>query len=275
MYPSPPARTGSIVRYLDNGGVSLALETRGAGPRRILFAHGWISSRRIFYDVCSHLDANAYTMQLLDFRGAGLSDRPAGGYDLDGYASDLRAAIDIAGGPVEVVAHSMAGRVAQYVALDPPANLTRLILLAPGTAKSTPVSPQRRAVAEAAFGSRLAIERFQRGAMIREIPPDSMERLIDDALISSRDAWFGWYDHGRLPDFSERLESIRLPVLVVAGDRDPLMPPARLRRDVVAAINGALLISLRNVGHNIPLEMSAEVAAIIGRFAATREQQVG
>lgn len=111
--------------------------------------------------------------------------------------------------------------------------------------------------------------------MVREIPPDSMERLIDDALVCSREAWFEWYDRGRLADFSARLESIRLPVLVVAGERDPLMSPARLRRDVVAAINGALFISLRNVGHNVPVEMPSEVAAIIDRFAATRSQQVG
>ncbi len=263
------------MRYLDNDGVSLALEIRGAGPRRILFVHGWISSRRMFYDVCSHLNPNDYTMQMLDFRGAGLSDRPAGGYDLEGYASDLRTAIVDAGGPVEVVAHSMGARIAQFVALDPPKNLTRLTLVAPGMAKMGRVSEPRRAMSEAAFGSRLAIERFQRAVMIRDIAPDSMERLIDDALITSREAWFEWLGRGRLHDFSDRLASITLPVLVVAGDRDPLVAAARLRRDVVAAIKGCVLTSLRNVGHNIAVETPLELAAIIDQFGTSRALQTG
>ena len=275
MYPPPGKRMGAIVRYLDNDGVSLALETRGAGPRRILFVHGWISSRRMFYDVCDHLDPSAYTMQLLDFRGAGLSDRPAGGYDLDGYASDLRAAIVGVDGPVEIVAHSMGARIAQYVALDPPKNLKRLTLVAPGTAKMTRLSESRRAMSEAAYGSRLGIERFQRAAMIRDIAPDSMERLIDDALITSREGWFEWLGPDRQHDFSDRLASITLPVLVVAGDRDPLVPAARLRRDVVAAINGSVLTSLRNVGHNIPVETPLELATIIDQFGASRALQAG
>jgi non-heme chloroperoxidase len=272
MYPPPSTRTAAIVRYLSNEGVSLALETRGSGPRRILFVHGWISSRRMFYDVCNHLDPSLYTMQLLDFRGAGLSDRPATGYDLEGYASDLRTAIVEAGGPVEIVAHSMGARIAQFVALDPPENLTRLTLVAPGTAKMGRVTDPRRALSEAAFGSRLGIERFQRAAMIRDIPPDAMERLIDDALITSREGWFEWLDRGRIHDFSDRLGSITLPVLVVIGDRDPLVPAARLRRDVVAPIDGALVTVLRNVGHNIPVETPLELAAIVHQFAAKRAQ---
>lgn len=66
------ARTqASIVRYLDNGGLSLALETRGTEPRVLLFLHGWISSRRMFYEVVERLDLQAFTVHLLDFRGAG------------------------------------------------------------------------------------------------------------------------------------------------------------------------------------------------------------
>ena len=260
------------MRYLDNDGVSLALETRGAGPRRLLFAHGWISSRRMYYDVCAELRGTDYTLQLLDFRGAGVSDRPAGGYDLEGYASDLRTAIAAAGANVDVADHSMGGRVAQYVALDPPPNLKRLILIAPGTARAARSSERHRALTEAAFGSRLRIERFQRAAMMREIRPDAMERIIDDALVTPRDAWFGWYDAGRSLDFSDRLGEIALPTLVIAGEADPLAPPARLRREVADRIAGAAMITLRNVGHNIPVEVPAELAGIIERIDRYQER---
>jgi len=261
------ARTqASIVRYLDNGGLSLALETRGTGPRVLLFLHGWISSRRMFYEVVERLDLQAFTVHLLDFRGAGWSDRPNDGHDLAGYASDVRTALAAIGGHIEIVAHSMGGKIAQFVALDPPPNLKRLILVAPGSARAGRARPEHRALAEAAFGSRVRIERFQRAAMFRDIAPDAMERLIDDALIAQREAWFGWYDRGRHEDFSDRLGAITLPTIVIAGDRDPLAPAARLRRDVVGAIAGAVFITFKFVGHNIPVERPAELATLLERI---------
>jgi pimeloyl-ACP methyl ester carboxylesterase len=102
-----------MIRYLTSGEVTLALETRGRGPRSLLFAHGWISARRMWSDVVDRLDLDRFTAHLLDFRGSGLSDRPLEGHDLEGYASDLRAAL-AAVGPAAVVAHSMGGKVAQY-----------------------------------------------------------------------------------------------------------------------------------------------------------------
>ncbi|GAC1494129.1 MAG: hypothetical protein NVS1B2_10230 [Vulcanimicrobiaceae bacterium] len=254
----------SIVRYVDNDGLSLALETRGTGPRVVLFLHGWISSRRIFYEVAERLDPAEFTMHLLDFHGAGWSDRPATGYDLAGYASDVRAALAAIGGAVEIVAHGMGGTIAQYVALDAPPNLRRLVLVAPGTARASRPDARHRARAEAAYGSRLRIQRFQRAAMLREIAPDAMERLIDDALIAHRDAWFARYDREPI-DFFDRLAAIALPTIVVAGDRDVIATPARLQREVANAIAGSVFITLELVGHNIPLEQPAELAALLTR----------
>jgi pimeloyl-ACP methyl ester carboxylesterase len=249
-------RSSRIVRYLNNDGVALALETRGVGRRHLVFAHGWISSRRMFYDVVERLDPEKFTAHLLDFRGAGWSDRPADGHDVEGYASDLRAAIRDAGRSVTLIAHSMGAKIAQFVALDPPPNLERLVLVAPGSAKAMPPNERHRA---------------------RAIAPTSMERLIDDALIASREAWFGWYERGRGEDFFDRIGSIGLPTTVVAGELDTLAPPARLRRDVAGAIPGATFVMLRNVGHNIPVEMPAELAGIIERSdpKATPETRAG
>ncbi|GAC1546303.1 MAG: alpha/beta hydrolase [Vulcanimicrobiaceae bacterium] len=254
------------MRYLSNGDLSLALETRGTGPRQLLFVHGWISSRRMFYDVVDRLDPAVFSSHLLDFRGCGLSDRPLSGYDLAGYASDLRSALATLPGSVEVIAHSMGGKIAQYVALDPPSNVARLVLVAPSSPRGVLPRPEHRALAADAFGSRVRIGRFLRAAMFRDIPPDALAHLIDDALLAPHEAWFEWYDRGRLVDFSERVGTIALPTLVVAGDRDPLVPPRRLRSDVAGAISGAVLVTLKNVGHNIPVELPAELAGLIERL---------
>jgi len=255
-----------VDRFIDNAGVQLYVEVRGNGPRHVLFAHGWISSRRMWYDVVGRVDPAAFTLHLLDFRGAGRSDRPDYGHDLEGYAGDLRAAIASIDAPVTVVAHSMGGKIAQYVALAPPENLEKLVLIAPGTPRAYTTSERHRQMALDAFGSRVRIERFQRAAIVRDVSRQALERIVDDALIAQREAWFGWYDHGRNRDFSDRVSGIKLPCLAVAGQRDPLVAPSRVKRDVAHAIPGCLFVTLRDAGHNLPIEAPAEVAAMIEHF---------
>lgn len=254
------------MRFVDNDGVTLAVETRGRGGAALLFVHGWISSRRMWYDVIDRVDLGRFTAHAMDFRGVGASDRPREGHDLAGYAGDLRAVLASIDAPVTIVAHSMGGKVAQFVALDPPPNLQRLVLLAPGSARAFAMNPKHRALAEDAFGSRVRIERFQRAAMVRAVAPQTMVRITEDALLAQWEAWFGWYDRGRTADFSEHLGAIALPTAVMGADGDPLAPPARLRRDVVEPIRGALFIGLRGVGHNLPVEAPDEVAELIARF---------
>ncbi|GAC1402478.1 MAG: alpha/beta hydrolase [Candidatus Velthaea sp.] len=253
--------------YVRNGDMSLALETRGCGPVNVLCLHGWISSRRMWFDVADRLDPARYTLHLLDLRGAGLSDRPPTGHDLPGYASDVRAALASIDAPVTLVAHSMGGKIAQFVALEPPANLQRLVLLAPASAKGTRLDEKHRSLALDAFGSRTRIERFQRGAMTRPISAASMERIVNDALGAQREAWFGWYEHGRTADFFDRLGEIALPTVIVGGDCDPLAPPSRVRT-TAQAIRGALAVFLHDVGHNLPVEAPGEIAQLIDRLTA-------
>jgi pimeloyl-ACP methyl ester carboxylesterase len=220
----------------------------------------------MWYEVADRLDPQRFTCRLLDFRGSGLSDRPLVGHDFEGYASDLRAALADAGDAV-LIGHSMGGKLAQFVAAGRPAQLRKLILVAPGSAGAYSVNEKHRAMAEAAFGSRQRIERFQLAAMRRTVAPEVMERLVDDALIAQREAWFGWYDHGRGVDFIDRLGEIAVPTIVVAGEHDTLAPPHRVKREVVERIPGALFVNLRNAGHNLPVETPDELAAIIERVA--------
>lgn len=220
----------------------------------------------MWYDVLARLDPAVYTAHLLDFRGAGLSDRPMAGHDLEGYASDLRAAIGALGEPLTVVAHSMGAKVTQYVATAAPTAMRKMVLVAPGRAGAVKTTERHRALALEAFGSRRKIEAFQRAAMVREVPRSTMDRIVEDALVAQQQAWFGWYDHGRNADFAALLERIMLPTAVIAGERDPLAPAARVRRDVAGAIKGAIVVELRGCGHNLPVEAPEEVAAVIERF---------
>src|SRR4051812_8102529 len=95
--------------------VHLCLETLGSGSTHLLFAHGWMSSKRMWYEVPSYLDLQKYTVHLLDFRGSGQSDRPLEGHDLQGYASDLRSALREIAQPLILIGHSAGGKISQFV----------------------------------------------------------------------------------------------------------------------------------------------------------------
>lgn len=256
----------SVHTFIDHDGVRLCLERRGTGSRHVLFAHGWISSRRMWYDVVDRLDLQKFTVHLLDFRGCGISDRPETGHDLAGYASDLRAALQSVPGPAAIVAHSMGGRIAQFIATERPENLRRMILVAPGVAAASRPNEKQRALALAAFGSREKIERFQRAAMGVAVEEESMARIVDDALVAQREVWF-MAPGGRTLDFSDRLAHIEVPVLAIAAEKDPLAPPSRVKRDVANVIPGCVFLMLRNAGHNLPVEAPDEIAGAVERFA--------
>jgi pimeloyl-ACP methyl ester carboxylesterase len=222
----------------------------------------------MWHEVARRLDPEIFTLHLLDFRGCGLSDRPPSGHHIEGYASDALAVLSSINAPVTLVGHSMGGRVAQYVACIRPANLQRLILVAPGSAGGPRVSKRRATLALEAFGSRERIEAFQRAAMSVAIDPEVMRRIVDDALVAQREVWFGDPDRAAGIDFSERLAEIAVPALCIAGAKDPLAPPMRVRSDVVQKIAGALLVTLRNSAHNLPVEAPDEIASAITRFTS-------
>ena len=220
----------------------------------------------MWYDVVDRLDENRYTMHLLDFRGCGEADRPIEGHDLEGYAGDVRDALTSISEPVLLVGHSMGGKLAQLIASEHPRNLDRLILVAPGTAKAARFSQRHREMTLAAFGSKERVEAFQRAAMIRDVPTESMERIVDDALACQYEHWIGWYDRGRTIDFYDRVGEIDVPTLVIAGEKDPIAPASLVRRFVARAIPGALYVQLRNAGHNLPIEAPDEIADAVRQF---------
>ena len=67
-----------------------------------------------------------------------------------------------------------------------------------------------------------------------------------------------------------RPSELRVPALVLHGERDPLLRPAAARR-TAAAIDGARLVLLPGVGHDLPAavwpRVAGEVRALADRAA--------
>ena len=85
---------------------------------------------------------------------------------------------------------------------------------------------------------------------------------VRDTAAQSRQVGAKW--HGG------RLSELRVPALVLHGERDPLLRPAAARR-TAAAIDGARLMLLPGVGHDLPAavwpQVAGEVRALADRAA--------
>jgi pimeloyl-ACP methyl ester carboxylesterase len=85
---------------------------------------------------------------------------------------------------------------------------------------------------------------------------------VRDTAAQSRQVGAKW--HGG------RLSELRVPALVLHGERDPLLRPAAARR-TAAAIDGARLVLLPGVGHDLPAavwpRVAGEVRALADRAA--------
>jgi pimeloyl-ACP methyl ester carboxylesterase len=93
--------------------------------------------------------------------------------------------------------------------------------------------------------------------------------LVEDALICQKEAWMGWYDHGRTVDFSDALSNISIPCFLIAGEHDQVASEKRIRTEISEKLSGSQLVVLRDAGHNLPVELPKGIAQIISR-AATR-----
>lgn len=249
-------------------GVAIAYQTRGPGPRHLLFLHGWAGDGTYWDEMLQHLDLTGLRLLLADLRGHGASDHPLTGFTLERFARDMFAVADDAGAPqVVLVGFSMSGRFAQFMTCLEPERVLGQILIgpAPATAYSLPPEVHREWVGLS--GNRDAFRKGLQGYVREPLRPDVIDRFLDAAVKVPALALDETLKMCASPSFAARLAAAPTPSLVLGGLHDPLMPPEFLRQHVVALIPNARLVLL-DCGHEMPLEKSRETAALIEAFLA-------
>lgn len=117
--------SGSVVVQ---GGVRLHYVRGGQGEPLVLvhgFPQSWYAWRHVLPLLARH-----FTVIAPDLRGAGASDAPAGGYDKETLAGDLRGLVEQLGlGRIHLAGHDIGLMVAYAYAAKYPADVKRLALL--------------------------------------------------------------------------------------------------------------------------------------------------
>jgi pimeloyl-ACP methyl ester carboxylesterase len=251
-------------------GVDLHYELAGEGPT-IVLTHGIGGSGADFAPIVPGL-AQRYRVLTWDVRGFGTSARPAEGYSIAGFARDLAGLLDQLGIEQAVIgATSMGGTITQRFILDFPERTAAAVILS----TSSEVNARAR---DAWLQQADAIERDGMAAWLRRSRPaqytDEYLRAHPEALAAEEKRIAANPDghvYAQVTravadyNYTEELESVRVPALVLVGSKDPQTPPGG---SVIISrrIPGAELHILDGFGHGLPREAPEQVVALILAF---------
>jgi len=252
-------------------GVTIAYTTIGAGPRNLLFSHGWGGSSSGFFwqELLAHLDLTGLRMILVDARGHGESEKVTTGFTNERFAQDMFAVADAVGAEtVVLVGYSLSGRWAQWMACTQPERVIGQVLIAPVPATDIPFPDEVRQHWLKSVQQRELFEPLARQWTKEPLSPELFEAYFRSVSTTPQFSLNATLDMcTRAGTFTDKLQATRAPTLVIGGQHDPLLPLDFLRQAIVQPIPGARLASL-DCGHEIPLEKPQETAALFEAFLA-------
>lgn len=215
--------------FANVNGLKLHYEVAGSG-HPIVLVHGHALDSRMWREQVPAL-SRLYTVVTCDLRGHGKSEAPESGYSRAHYAEDLHRLIACLGlSKPSVVGHSMGGGVALEYALRHPQRLATLTLvssglegLGPSPSMAQVVAKQKEVVRREGVSAK-----FLRAALISPlfdgVRKDREKLALVRRMLSE---WSGasWRDPTVYPTpptpHAKRLGELRVPVLVVTGEREP------------------------------------------------------
>jgi 3-oxoadipate enol-lactonase len=247
-------------RYARSGGVRIAYEVRGRWRGRrpwLVLIQGLGFDRAGWAPVLADLRPH-FRLVLIDNRGSGRSDRPVGSLTVSDMARDVISVLRAAGvRKAHVMGVSLGGMVAQEVAIEYPAYVDALILVAttPGWPFAYPMPAQSVAVlaAAASLPEEVALRRTVENALSPDTVrhrPALVRQLINHRRRYRTDpkGWYAQLAAGSRFAGNLRQSKIRARTLVVHGGADAVVDP-RNAELLAARIDGARLVIVPRLGH--------------------------
>jgi pimeloyl-ACP methyl ester carboxylesterase len=282
------------LRVPSDDGTGIAVEILGDGHPgpTFVFVHGWTFSSRSYH--YQRMLAERFRVVLMDHRGHGESDRgPRESRTVDQIGRDLYAVIDATAPDRDVilVGHSMGGMTIMSLAAHSPELFgTRVKAVALLNTSAGEVSDNVFGLPRPLAAAWL--KQWESALSLMVSDPAKAEKARRSGTRMSR-VISRWLNFGKKPDkrlvaFTEamsaqtpaevmgdfylslqahdKVEALKalshVPTLVIAGEKDRLLPPEHSRR-IAAEVPHARLLELRGAGHCPMLEQPEAVNAAL------------
>jgi non-heme chloroperoxidase len=275
--------TTLTVGWENSSPVELYYEDHGAGQPVVLIAGFPLSGAAWEKQTIALLDAG-FRVITYDRRGFGRSSKVVTGYDYDTFAADLNAVItklDLR--DVVLVGHSMGtGEVTRYLGTFGSERVNRAVLiesLAPFLLKTDDnpegvdgsVFDDARAAIAADRPAYLAdfFDAFYNADVLlgTRVSKEAMQASFIDAIGASAKGTYNcvatW-----ATDFRGDLPKIDIPLLVIHGSDDRILPPDATGRRMRDLVDGVRYVEIEGGPHNVPWthgdEVNAEILTFLG-----------
>jgi non-heme chloroperoxidase len=259
-------------------------EDHGAGQPVVLI-HGYpLSGRGWDKQVPALLDAG-YRVITYDRRGFGHSSQPAAGYDYDTFAADLNTLLEhLDLHDAVLVGHSMGtGEVTRYLGRYGSARAAKGVLVAPippyllqagdnpdGVPQSLFDGFGQAARADTPAWMKGFLDNFYnvntlRGTLVSDQALAASWNLAVTASATAAVACIGTWT----TDFRDDLPKIDVPILVIQGDADQVLPLDKTGKRLPGLINDVQLVVVQGGPHAIPWTHADQVNTALLDFLRT------
>lgn len=252
--------------FVKINGLDIHVKTKGQGEPKFVLLHGFAASLYTWYAVMEPL-SQLGTVIAFDRPGFGLSEHPLSWQGENPYSPETQ--VKLVTGLMDhygieraiLVGSSAGGSISMQVVLAYPDRVSALVLVdamvyhgggAPSWLLPALSSPQLRHLAPLALRPMLARGRNMLKLAWHNpdlIPPNMIEYYLKPFKVNDWDKALWEFTLASRPiDLDKRLGEITLPVLVITGDDDHIVPTAdslRLARE----LPDASLKVIQNAGH--------------------------
>jgi non-heme chloroperoxidase len=268
----------------NSAGIEIYYEDHGAGQPVVLI-HGYPLSGRAWDKQVAALLEAGHRVITYDRRGFGQSSQPATGYDYDTFAADLAALLEhLDLRDAVLVGHSMGtGEVTRYLATRGPARVAKGVLISPipPFLLATPDNPDgvpqslfdgfvQAAQADTPAWMKGFLDNFYNadtllGTLVSDQAYQASWNIAVTASATAAVACIGTW----ATDFRGDLPKIDVPVLVLQGDADQVLPLGKTGQRLPALLHDAALIVIEGGPHAIPWTHADQVNTALLDFLRT------
>ena len=250
----------------NSGSIDLYYEDHGSGEPVVLI-HGYPLSGRAWDNQLPVLLEAGRRVITYDRRGFGKSSQPTSGYDYDTFAADLAALLDeLDLHDATLVGHSMGtGEVTRYLGTHGSARVARGVLISPipPFLLQTDDNPEglpaslfegfiKEAKADIPAWMKGFLENFYnfdeyRGKLVSDEAFQTSWNIASAASAIAAVACIPTWE----TDFRQDLPKIDVPILVIQGDADRILPYEKTGKRLPGLINDMELITIEGGPHAI------------------------
>jgi 3-oxoadipate enol-lactonase len=246
----------------------IARDRRGSGPPVVLVHGLGGTSAAIWKHVAGEL-ARDFDVVTYDLRGTGSSGRPPGPYSLDDFVGDLRTlAEELELDRPALVGHSFGGTIALAYAARYPDDIAAVVsvggpVVLPEQGRQAMRDRAEKVEREGMASVAETVATNGTAPSFRDRDPEGFDELV--AMLAANDPATYAATCRVLAELDLRpeLAAISAPVLLVAGDRDGVVPPSAGDEIEAALPNVAGRVTVEDCGHNLTVERPAALVEAI------------